>query len=546
MASFFILTVAAWYAANLLFNLGVKRAHALLPDVMMLTSMQFAAGAALHAATRISAPRTPTRSYSPQLWLTSALLLAGAVSPVVGSHAETMPWTVCVPHECASEAPLAPSLTLEELRRHARLAGGQRVLDASRKPRGCDGRALKVVAMHFLPSAERLCLPSGLSFDAAREAMTDNFGNMVWMYGARSLLSRFDTVLIDARHHSHFERGFVDALLLAAANILVDTTRYGPDRGLTKMLTKLIEAHDVHTMLAGIGVQSYFSNTSSAPDIGQLRVAPMAASSIELHDEEHALLNALEQRAPYGYSVRGAITAAVANAHGRRKAVALGCPSFMLNPDPCLGASLKKQWHALADTPASQAAGLKIAVLLPHPAAPNLIRLLIGICRTFPKAFVVLQTILDYDTIRRARVEFNMPIEHTQVRYFSDIQAWRRELQQVDLVFGARIHGSMMGIYAGRPTLTIANDQRILEMVEQMMLPHETIFDMYDVPQNFHRIKEVLLEHVRGAAAKFDGDAFDRNRARIAQAYVRMFDGIGVNVSTQVRELAAGCSLASA
>ena len=48
MASFFILAVAAWDAAHLLFNLGVKRAHALLPDVMMLTSMQFAA---YHAAT---------------------------------------------------------------------------------------------------------------------------------------------------------------------------------------------------------------------------------------------------------------------------------------------------------------------------------------------------------------------------------------------------------------------------------------------------------------------------------------------------------------
>ena len=180
-------------------------------------------------------------------------------------------------------------------------------------------------------------------------------------------------------------------------------------------------------------------------------------------------------------------------------------------------------------------------MLLPNHAAPNLLKLLIGICRNFPKAFVVLQTPGDYASIRRARAQYDMPIEHTQVRYFYDIQAWRRELRQVDLIFGARIHGSMMGIYAGRPTLTIANDQRILEMVEQMMLPHETIFDI-DVPQNFHRVKQVLLEHVRGAAAKFHGDEFDRNRARIARAYVRMFDSIGVNVSANVHELSTGCS----
>ena len=438
---------------------------------------------------------------------------------------------------------MAPSLTLKELRGHDGLVGGQQVLDVGRKPCGCDGRTLKVVAMNPAPSTHGVCLPNGLTFNAARATMTDNFGNMVWMYGARALLSRFDTVVVDAHHHSHYPRGFVDALVLAEANLLVDMKLYGFERGLTKMLTQLIEVHDVPTLLAGIGVQSLFSNTTGPPDIGQQPVTPIMASSIVLHDEQHALLNALEQRAPYGYSVRGDFTAEVANVHGRRKAVALGCPSFMLNPDPCLGVSLKKQFHALAHTSAGQAAGLKIAVLLPHPVAPNLLKLLIGICREFPKAFVVLQTPGDYDSLRRARVEYNMPIEHTQVRYFYDIQAWRRELRQVDLVFGARIHGSLMGIYAGRPTLTIANDQRILEMVEQMMLPHETIFDMHDVPQNFHRIKELLLKHVRGAAAKFDGNSFDRNRARIAQAYVRMFDSMGVNVSANVRELSAGCSL---
>ena len=85
-------------------------------------------------------------------------------------------------------------------------------------------------------------------------------------------------------------------------------------------------------------------------DIGAQRPpGPITALRIELHDEQHAFLNAIEQRAPQGYSVRGNLTAAVANARGGRtvvvrgrpKAVALGCPSFMLNHHPCLGASLQ-------------------------------------------------------------------------------------------------------------------------------------------------------------------------------------------------------------
>ena len=304
----------------------------------------------------------------------------GATQQVV-REAATIPWTICghslkPSKNCASETLLAPAVTLEELVGHgvARF-DGQRVLNASRKPRGCHGRMLKVVAMHPAPSKHPPCLPNGTTFDAARETMTDNFGNMVWFYGARALLSRFDTVVVDAHHHS-YPRGFVDAFVLAEANLLVDTKEYNSARALTKLITRLVEVHDVPTLIAGIGVQSYFSNTTRGPpDIGDQPVAPLTASSIVLHDEQHALLNALEQRAPYGYSVRGSFTAEVANVHGRRKAVALGCPSFMLNPDPCLGASLGQQFHALAHTPADQAAELKVRRqqhCVPHPTRAQL------------------------------------------------------------------------------------------------------------------------------------------------------------------------------
>ena len=42
--------VAVWYLASLAFNLGMKRSHALVPDVMLHTSMQLAAGAAVAGA----------------------------------------------------------------------------------------------------------------------------------------------------------------------------------------------------------------------------------------------------------------------------------------------------------------------------------------------------------------------------------------------------------------------------------------------------------------------------------------------------------------
>ena len=37
--------ILVWYVANLGFNVGMKRSHALVPDVLGLTAFQFGAGA---------------------------------------------------------------------------------------------------------------------------------------------------------------------------------------------------------------------------------------------------------------------------------------------------------------------------------------------------------------------------------------------------------------------------------------------------------------------------------------------------------------------
>ena len=37
--------ILVWYVANLGFNVGMKRSHALVPDVLVLTAFQFCAGA---------------------------------------------------------------------------------------------------------------------------------------------------------------------------------------------------------------------------------------------------------------------------------------------------------------------------------------------------------------------------------------------------------------------------------------------------------------------------------------------------------------------
>ena len=80
------------------------------------------------------------------------------------------------------------------------------------------------------------------------------------------------------------------------------------------------------------------------------------------------------------------------------------------------------------------------------------------------------QTVID--TWARATGNRLLP---QQTRYFYNVEGWRIALAGADLAFGARLHGSMMAIYAGIPTITIANDQRIAEMVTAMMVPHYNV-----------------------------------------------------------------------
>ena len=74
--------IAVWYVANLFFNIGMKRSHALLPDVMLLTSLQMMAGGlALPAAFAFGSDLDPARwwAWRRQLTVSSVLLLCGTL-----------------------------------------------------------------------------------------------------------------------------------------------------------------------------------------------------------------------------------------------------------------------------------------------------------------------------------------------------------------------------------------------------------------------------------------------------------------------------------
>ena len=103
-----------------------------------------------------------------------------------------------------------------------------------------------------------------------------------------------------------------------------------------------------------------------------------------------------------------------------------------------------------------------------------------------------------------------------QFTYHYDNDAWRKHISTMDVFVSGRIHGAMMAISAGVPTIIIPNDMRLLELAEVMKLP--IVRKPLATDDIYSLIKSIT----------FDGKAFDHNRAQVARKYKQSFDSFGI------------------
>jgi hypothetical protein len=66
----------------------------------------------------------------------------------------------------------------------------------------------------------------------------------------------------------------------------------------------------------------------------------------------------------------------------------------------------------------------------------------------------------------------NLGTNTSEAYAFFSTEQWRARASAVDLLFGRRFHGNLVGLQAGRPAIFIAHDDRVLEMVESIGVPY--------------------------------------------------------------------------
>jgi hypothetical protein len=213
-------------------------------------------------------------------------------------------------------------------------------------------------------------------------------------------------------------------------------------------------------------------------------------------------------RSPKGapnIGVRGPFTLAVLEHYGlAEKATITGCPSLFLNTDPKLGEKIELRAQGSFD---------RIAVTAGHQKWTGLSKIEESLTSMLEPggANYLIQSPLEMVALARNESE-TLPEEAlAECRNYSkpqldlaafNVSEWIEYLRTYDFIVGTRIHGVMLGLQAGIPSLCIAHDSRTREMCEVMDVPFVMANEV---------IRGLEREDLR-RLFKFDGLAFDLNR----------------------------------
>lgn len=235
-------------------------------------------------------------------------------------------------------------------------------------------------------------------------------------------------------------------------------------------------------------------------------------------------------------TVRGDFTLRVLEHYGfHGKALALGCPSLLINKSPVLGAKLSERYRQPFR---------KVAIAAGHTDHISLGRLessLVRIMESTQGSYITQATdefialsrgdlsYVSEDYKNHLRAYLGLSVEGEQLddwirQYFIcffNIPAWIEYLRRFDLVIGTRIHGVMLAIQAGVPGLCIAYDSRIREICEKSLIPYVMANEVSD---------GFTLQDVK-SMINFNGAEFDKNRAKLHSAYRDFFTSNGVPVT---------------
>ena len=356
-----------------------------------------------------------------------------------------------------------------------------------------------------------------------------NAGDRVWQYAASSLIdtTRMHTCRTDTLECVTFasELKIKSLMYRPEANLIVEEGTFESRREIMNSATEDILSRGIPILFIGIGTQGEFSNVIETRDLDSTGSIQLFAEDYNVSVEGKQMLSKLEQM-KMPVLTRGKFSAQVARRSGMSRAVSCGCPSLLINEDVNMGRHLAKRYEILKNR--ANDSMLRVAINI-KPKLPKLLNIYLKLGERYPNSLFFAQESNDVRILQEKGVAFHRI--HVAMSY----EGWKEKLCSMDVSVGSRIHGNMaaLGCPWPVPAIVIAADHRVLELSQEMQVPHVTIYDQklqYD--EWFSRV----LRQV-----KFNGELFDRNRCKKANTYVRIFEEFMIKPSNKLRMLAASC-----
>lgn len=272
-----------------------------------------------------------------------------------------------------------------------------------------------------------------------------------------------------------------DSIAICAANWLSSSNKN------LGGLAKKIEESNLPCLVAGLGAQSLD-----------------AASHPKLPEGSIRFLKVVSERS-HSIGVRGEFTAEVIAAHGVHNVEVVGCPSYFwtltntrtLKALPELGSNeqLKLAIHANRKRVVRSSdmnAKLRIERQLYDEALMRPGSFFVAQTERPECALGLYQITEDLEKLELSELEEYLgskchPEWQDKFKVFHDIGDWIATLRSVDGVIGTRLHGCLVGIAAGTPSILITIDSRTDEMANLFSLPHFPIASM-DTPLNLEKV----------------------------------------------------------
>lgn len=349
-----------------------------------------------------------------------------------------------------------------------------------------------------------------------------NAGNLAFWHAARLLFDADEVTMISRDTRAAAVPASVEVVVIPAANYL----HAGAELG---RLAELLRALNRPCLVVGLGVQA------------EVEAAPPALTA-----GTRDFLAELARLAPT-VCVRGDYTRDFCAALGVSNLAALGCPSLLINPDRELGAAIEARIAALPESGpvAVHAACIKAPLQGVERELARLVRLEPGSAYLVQRPLELMRAVHgeamqgaeEQAYFARCAGFLGFPGPEALGRFLRthgrvpvSLADWAHGLRRFIAGVNTRIHGTMIGLMAGLPSLCVCHDTRTRELARQHCVPQLTPGGLIE-----HRHSLAALF----AAAGFSGRAFDEGRARMAEGYADAVRAVGLVPSRHLLGFAA-------